>query len=106
MLRIEDVNPDKDRLFDDQEIVVISNHTDSIHRVKTYVVYGGEHDGKLYHVFYYITGNAVIHYNDSEYIQLSRYFNVCDEDAEIFFVDPSGIISKVDKQWRLAVCVR
>ncbi|EEG77006.1 hypothetical protein [Dethiobacter alkaliphilus] len=105
-MKVEEINTDRDRLFDDQEIIIVSGNADSVHRVKSYIVNGGAYDGLLYHKFYYISGNPVTNYGDDEYRQLSRYINICDEDAEIFFVEPTGVIINVNKAWRLASCVR
>ena len=96
----KDISPETDTLINDQIVTIQSNGGDSVHHVKSYRMSEGEHQGSLYHIFFYIKGNSAVNYHPKEYKQLRKYIEMYNEDCEIYYVDPDGTTLRLCKNWR------
>ena len=74
----KDINPVEDELFEKKEVTLRDEHGEvySKHMVETYLINQGRFKGRMYHLFIWKNGKAVMNYNPDDYYRLSEFIDI------------------------------
>lgn len=73
-----DINPVDDELFDKKEVVLSDENGEiySRHIVETYLIKSGKFKNRMYHLFIWVSGRAVMNYTPVDYYRLSEFIDI------------------------------